>query len=38
MLLDAEAVQAITLTIRLSALVTVILLVVGTPIDRSALL
>lgn len=32
MLLDAEAVQAITLTIRLSALVTVILLVVGTPI------
>lgn len=32
MLLDAEAVQAITLTVRLSALVTVILLVVGTPI------
>ena len=32
MLLDAEAIQAITLTVRLSALVTVILLVVGTPI------
>lgn len=32
MLLDAEAVQAISLTVRLSALVTVILLVLGTPI------
>lgn len=32
MLLDNEAIQAITLTVRLSALVTVILLVVGTPI------
>ncbi len=32
MLLDSEAVQAISLTVRLSALVTVILLVLGTPI------